>query len=80
MNTQSKLPKEKYMLVTNAEQQKAMPNLRRAAMEFCKPEEIFLIVDGDDELIGRQVLHFFNAMFQKHDAWFVYSNFLGSGG
>lgn len=48
MNTQTKVPKEKYMLITNSVQKKAMPNLRRAAMEFCRPEEIFLIVDGDD--------------------------------
>jgi hypothetical protein len=33
-------------------------------------------VDGDDELIGRQVLKLFNAVFQQKNAWFVYSNFL----
>lgn len=55
---------------------RAMYNLRRAALEFCKPEEVFLIVDGDDELLGRQVLKLFSAFFQKEDAWFVYSNFL----
>jgi hypothetical protein len=43
---------------------KAMPNLRTAAKEHCRPEEIFLIVDGDDELVGRQVLKLFNAVFQ----------------
>lgn len=53
-----------------------MPNLRMAAKHFCRPEEIFLIVDGDDELIGRQVLKLFSAVFQQRDAWFVYSNFL----
>jgi len=26
----------------------AMPNLRMAAKQYCKPEEIFIIVDGDD--------------------------------
>jgi hypothetical protein len=41
-----------------------MPNLRTAASDYCKPEEIFLIVDGDDELVGRQVLKLFNAVFQ----------------
>ena len=35
-----------------------------------------MIVDGDDELIGRQVLKLFSAMFQREQAWFVYSNFL----
>lgn len=55
---------------------RAMYNLRRAALEFCKPEEVFLIVDGDDELLGRQVFKLFSGFFQKEDIWFVYSNFL----
>ncbi len=35
-----------------------------------------MVVDGDDELIGRQVLKLFNSAFQKNGSWFVYSNFL----
>jgi hypothetical protein len=55
-----------------------MPNLRYAAQNFCSPTDIFMIVDGDDELIGKQVLKLFNAVFQKEGVWFAYSNFLGS--
>ena len=55
-----------------------MPNLRMAARTKCKPNEIFMIVDGDDELIGRQVLKLFNAVFQEKKVWYAYSNFLGS--
>lgn len=44
---------------------RAMHNLRMAANHFCKAEEIFMVIDGDDELIGRQVLKLFNAHFQK---------------
>lgn len=43
---------------------RAMSNLRSAARNHCKPEEIFLIVDGDDELLGKQVLKLFNSVFQ----------------
>lgn len=57
-----------------------MANLRRAAMDYCQPQEIFLVVDGDDELIGRQVLRLYNAVFQGEGSWFVYSNFLTSAG
>lgn len=57
-----------------------MPNLRNAAKMHCKPEEIFLIVDGDDELLGKQVLKLFNAIFQEKKLWFVYSNFLTTTG
>jgi hypothetical protein len=60
----------------NEQQRRAMPNLRKAALEYCKPNEIFVIVDGDDQLIGRQVLKLFNSQFQAKNAWFVYSNFM----
>lgn len=39
-----------------------------------------MIVDGDDELVGRQVLKLFNAVFQEKKLWFVYSNFLSTVG
>ena len=35
-----------------------------------------MAIDGDDELIGRQVFKFFNSIFQKYDIWLMYSNFL----
>lgn len=42
-----------------------MYNLRTAAMEHCQSDEIFLVVDGDDELLGTQVFKVFNAVFQS---------------
>jgi len=33
-------------------------------------------VDGDDELLGRQVLRLFNAIFQEKKVWFMYTNYL----
>ena len=39
-----------------------------------------MIIDGDDELIGRQVLKLYNAVFQEKGLYFVYSNFLMGGG
>ncbi len=42
----------------------SLRSIREAAKHFCKPQEIFMVVDGDDELLGRQVLKLFNAVFQ----------------
>jgi hypothetical protein len=39
-----------------------------------------VVVDGDDELIGRQVLKLFNAVYQESGAWVVYSNFITEEG
>jgi hypothetical protein len=35
-----------------------------------------MIIDGDDQLVGKQVFKLFNAVFQKEKAWFAYSNFI----
>lgn len=58
----------------------AMPNIYRAAHQFCQPHEIFMIIDGDDELIGTQILKLYNALFQKNDYWLVYTNFITTYG
>lgn len=39
-----------------------------------------MIVDGDDEIIGKQVLKLFNSVFQSKDVWLVYSNFITGNG
>jgi hypothetical protein len=35
-----------------------------------------VVVDGDDELLGRQVFKLFNAQFQSKGYWLAYSNFI----
>lgn len=39
-----------------------------------------MVIDGDDELIGRQVLKLFNAIFQERQVWFIYTNYMDSNG
>ena len=80
LKDQSRLPSSKYQIIHNPQQLYAMANLRDAAMNYCKEEEIFFVVDGDDELIGRQVFKLFNSIYQKYDVWFVYTNFINSNG
>lgn len=55
---------------------KAMHNIRTAAIQHCNPKDIMIIVDGDDQLVGKQVFKLYNAVFQKEKVWFVYSNFI----
>lgn len=58
----------------------ALPNIYKAAHEFCKPYELLIIVDGDDELIGKQVFKFFNVVFQSKNVWLAYSNHINFKG
>ena len=39
-----------------------------------------MVVDGDDEIIGSQVLKVYNAVFQEKKVWLAYSNSLASNG
>ena len=39
-----------------------------------------MIVDGDDEIIGRQVFKHFNQIFSTHDVWVAYTNFITGRG
>lgn len=57
-----------------------MFNLRFAAKNYCKPNDIFIIVDGDDYLVGRQVFKLYNAKFQANNLWFMYTNFIDAWG
>lgn len=56
----------------------ALFNFYEAAKFYCSPYEIFVILDGDDELIGTQVFKLFNSIYQSRDLWVAYSNFLTS--
>lgn len=67
-------------IILNKERTMAMPNIYRAAKELCRPYEIFMIVDGDDELIGKQILKFFNSQFQEKKYWLMYTNFVSTRG
>ena len=64
LNSQEKVPKEKYEVITHTERSFSLLNIRNASKKFCNEEDIIIVVDGDDELLGRQVLKLFNSVFQ----------------
>lgn len=65
MKKQKKISPNNYKIIAHKERHFALPNVLNAAKTFCKPQDIFMVIDGDDELIGKQVLKLFNAVFQK---------------
>jgi hypothetical protein len=44
--------------------------------ENCKPGSIMIVLDGDDELIGKQVFKFISAAYQLTGSYYIYTNFL----
>lgn len=56
----------------------ALANIYRAATEFCDPNDIMALIDGDDELLGVNVLKVFNSVYTKKKLDVLYSNFINS--
>lgn len=70
-----RIPPTKALLLVNSSPKKALENIYSSAMEHCGQEEVVVVVDGDDELIGFNVLQVLNAAYTTSDAGFLYSNF-----
>lgn len=62
------------VVLTNEKRMTAVPNIHRAITQHCGKDDIVVLVDGDDELLGRYSLKVFNDLYQKHNAEVVYSN------
>lgn len=48
MKEQGKISEDRYKIETNLYQTGALFNIKKAAMEFCEADDIFMVVDGDD--------------------------------
>jgi glycosyltransferase involved in cell wall biosynthesis len=55
-----------------------MANIYDSVHQHCRKGELLVIVDGDDELIGRQVFKLLNAFYRQSKALSVYSNHIRS--
>lgn len=69
--------KDKFIVIRNRERRTAVENIYYITHKYCDYNQLAYIVDGDDELIGTQVLRLFNTMYQRHKLYVLYSNWLG---
>lgn len=63
-------------MIKNSKKQGALFNIHQAATKYCSSEDILLIVDGDDELLGVNVFKTFNSVYTTKQQEVVYSNFI----
>lgn len=68
--------KQNIVVLTNQKRMTAVPNIHRAIVDHCGPDDIVVLADGDDEILGRYSLKVFNHLYQKNNADVVYSNHL----
>lgn len=66
---------KRVTLICNKERLGAVANIYNAA-HMCKPDEIILIVDGDDWLAHDNVLNKLNEIYQDSNVWATYGQFM----
>lgn len=69
---------ERTQMIQNERQRFATFNIQNAIHHYCYEKQVAVLLDGDDELIGRQVFQLINASYQKRDNWIVYFSFIGN--
>ena len=62
------------VVLANEQRMTAVPNIHRAVTQHCAADSIVVLVDGDDELLGKYSLKVFNHLYHKQNADVVYSN------
>lgn len=63
-------------LIRNKERMTAIPNIYKAASEYCDKDDILALVDGDDELLGVNVFKVFNSVYTRKGLEVLYSNII----
>jgi glycosyltransferase involved in cell wall biosynthesis len=53
----------------------ALANIHNGIMNFCTdPDDIVVILDGDDSLIGNKALSYINDFYNEHGCWIMYGS------
>jgi len=53
----------------------ALANIHNGVMNFCTdPDDIVVILDGDDWLLNKNALSYINEYYNEHDCWIMYGS------
>lgn len=69
-----KLPhdNEKAVVIKNETRKTALENIHDAIVNHCDPDDIIVLVDGDDWLPNKNVLSYINDFYNQNDCWIMY--------
>ena len=69
-----KLPhdNEKAVVIKNEIRKTALENIHDAIVNHCDPDDIIVLVDGDDWLPNKNVLSYINDFYNQNDCWIMY--------
>ena len=66
----------KFILIHQTTKKGSLENIYYAVHKYCDYNQILMILDGDDQLLGQQVFKMFNAIYQKEKIYLVYTQHL----
>ena len=69
-----KLPhdNEKAVVIKNETRKTALENIHDAIVNHCDPDDIVVLVDGDDWLPNKNVLSYINDFYNQNNCWIMY--------
>ena len=69
-----KLPhdNEKAIVIKNEIRKTALENIHDAIINHCEPDDIVILIDGDDWLPNKNVLSYINDFYNQNDCWIMY--------
>lgn len=69
-------PRDRITFVQNLQRNYATYNIINAAFTYCDQDDVQMLIDGDDEFIGRYAFQTMNAAYQSgQDIWIAYANY-----
>lgn len=77
-----KLPRnyDKSIIIKNNIRKTALENIHDAIVNYCEPDDIVVLVDGDDHLPNKNVLSYINDYYNQNDCWVMYGQAIWSTG
>lgn len=63
---------ERVIIVKNETRKTALENIHDAIMNHCDPDDIVVLVDGDDWLPNKNVLSYINDFYNENNCWIMY--------
>lgn len=77
-----KIPQDdnRVIAIKNKTRKTALENIHDAVMNYCDPDDIVVLMDGDDWFSTRNVLSEVNKLYNKEDCWISYGQALWTNG
>lgn len=77
-----KLPKDdsRAIIIKNETRKTALENIHDAIMNHCEPDDIVVLVDGDDWLPNKGVLGYIDNFYNANDCWIMYGQAMWTDG